>query len=298
MRLPKSTLEQWSILQAVVDCGGYAKAAEKTHRSQSAISYAIKQLQDQLDVQLLMIDGRRARLTSNGEVLLARARHLVEDALRLEALVRSLQQGWESQVRLVVDAAFPLPALLSALRDFSVAHPNTVVQLQEVILSGADEAMLAGSADLVIGTRVPAGFLGDLLMSVDFVAVAHPGHPLHQLGREITDKDLESELQVVIQDSGRRNPRSDGWLGSERRWTVTSLETALASVCGGLGFAWLPEHLVLQSLEAGMIKPLPLCAGQRRQVSLHLMFVQPELAGPATRQLAEFIRASLQGAAA
>lgn len=290
MKVPRSTLEQWRILQAVVDCGGYAQAAEALHRSQSSVSYAIKQLQDQLGVPLLVIDGRKARLTAEGATLLPRARHLLDDALRLEDLADSLNQGWEPQVRLVVDAAFPQPPLMRALRDFSAAHPNTQVQLKEAILSGADEALLTGTADLVIGTKVPPGYLGDLLLEVDFIAVAHPEHPLHELGRELASDDLATQLQVVIQDSGRQNPRDDGWLGAERRWTVTSLETALASVSAGLGFAWLPEHLVRPSLEAGRVKPLPLGAGQRRPVLLYLIFAQPELAGPATRRLAEFIR--------
>jgi DNA-binding transcriptional LysR family regulator len=290
MKIPRSTLEQWRILQAVVDCGGYAQAADAMHRSQSSVSYAIKQLQDQLGVQLLSIEGRKAKLTAEGATLLTRARHLLDDALRLEALAGSLNQGWEPQIRLVVDAAFPLPVLLRALQDFSAAHPNTQVQLKEVVLSGADEALQTQTADLVIGTRVPPGFLGDLLVEASFIAVAHPEHPLHQLGRVVTQDDLATQLQVVIEDSGRQNPRDEGWLGAERRWTVTSLETALASVASGLGFAWLPEHLIRESLAAGQVKPLPLHSGQRRQVLLYLVFAQPELAGPATRRLAEFIR--------
>lgn len=290
MKVPRSTLEQWRILQAVVDCGGYAQAADAMHRSQSSISYAIKQLQDQLGVPLLVIDGRKARLTAEGATLLTRARQLLADAFKLEELAGSLHRGWEPQIRLVVDAAFPLPVLLRALQDFSAAHPNTQVQLKEAVLSGADEALLSSTADLVIGTRVPPGFLGDLLMETSFIAVAHPAHALHQLGRELTHDDLAKQLQVVIQDSGRENPRDEGWLGAERRWTVTSLETALASVASGLGFAWLPEHLIQDSLQAGQVKPLPLHSGQRRQVLLYLVFTQPELAGPATRRLAEFVR--------
>ncbi|VEB42274.1 chromosome replication initiation inhibitor protein [Chromobacterium violaceum] len=44
----KTTLEQWQVLRAIVEEGGFAQAAEKLHRSQSAVSYAVARLQEQL----------------------------------------------------------------------------------------------------------------------------------------------------------------------------------------------------------------------------------------------------------
>src|SRR5258706_351036 len=48
---PRITLEQWRALQAVVEEGGYAQAAEKLHKSQSTVTYAVQQIQKLLDVQ-------------------------------------------------------------------------------------------------------------------------------------------------------------------------------------------------------------------------------------------------------
>src|SRR5689334_8250100 len=104
MKIPRSTLEQWQVLQAIVDCGGYAQAAEALHRSQSSVSYMVARLQEQVGVELLEIDGRRARLTKNGEALLRRARALLDDAFQLEEFARSLNQGWESELRFAVDS--------------------------------------------------------------------------------------------------------------------------------------------------------------------------------------------------
>ena len=95
------------ILAAVVDRGGFAQAASALHRSQSAISYALANLQDALGVALLEIRGRKAELTPAGRELLRRSRLVTDQFERLESLARSLQQGWESELRLVVDAAFP-----------------------------------------------------------------------------------------------------------------------------------------------------------------------------------------------
>ncbi|WP_143514819.1 helix-turn-helix domain-containing protein, partial [Pseudomonas syringae] len=49
----KTTLEQWALLERVVEAGSFAKAAEETHRSQSSVSYNLSLLQERLGVALL-----------------------------------------------------------------------------------------------------------------------------------------------------------------------------------------------------------------------------------------------------
>ncbi|MCP3291660.1 helix-turn-helix domain-containing protein, partial [Aeromonas hydrophila] len=63
---PKSTFEQWRIFQAVVDCGGYAQAAEALNKSQSSLNHAVAKLQQSLGVALLEVRGRKAVLTPAG----------------------------------------------------------------------------------------------------------------------------------------------------------------------------------------------------------------------------------------
>lgn len=293
-RHPRVTLEQWRTLQAVVDFGGYAQAAEQLHRSQSSLSYTVAKLQQQLGMSLLRIEGRRAVLTPAGEVLLRRSRQLVQDAAELEAVAHNLDQGWEPDIRVVVDAAFPSACLMAALKQFVPLSRGTRIQLNEVVLSGADEALLEGRADLVICGHVPQGYLGDQLIEVEFIAVAHRDHALHQLQRKLTNEDLRREIHVVIRDSGVQLKRDVGWLGSTERWTVTSIDKATEALVGGLGFGWLPYHQVKKFIDAGELLPLPLREGQRRKVHLHMVFGQPERAGPATQKLAAILRENCQ----
>ena len=240
MKAPRVTLDQWRTLQAVVDHGGFAQAAEVLHRSQSSVSYTVARMQDQLGVPLLRIDGRKAVLTEAGEVLLRRSRQLVKNASQLEDLAHHMEQGWEAEVRLVVDAAYPNARLVRALTAFMPQSRGCRVRLREEVLSGVEELLIEGVADLAIsGFSIP-GYLGTEMSDVEFVAVAHPEHPLHRLNRELSFQDLESQMQVVIRDSGRQQPRDVGWLGAEQRWTVGSLATAAAFVGSGLGLPGCP----------------------------------------------------------
>jgi len=149
------------------------------------------------------------------------------------------------------------------------------------------EAITEGLADVVVTAHVPNGYFGEFLVDVTFVAVARPEHPLFAVGHGLSFDDLTRYVQVVVRDSGIKHPRDEGWLGAERRCTVSSMEASLATVKAGLAYAWLPEHVVAESLRNGTLKPLPLATGKERRVPLHLVLVQGEVAGPAARAAAE-----------
>lgn len=283
MSLAKTTLEQWAVLAAVVDQGGFAQAAAALNRSQSAVSYSIARLQESLDLPLLVGEGRKSVLTPHGQTLLKRARELLKEMDMLEFLARSLKQGWESELKLVVDAAFPRDRLLRIVEELQHTCPETQIHVSDVVLSGAEQAIVEGGADLVVTSRVPPGYLSDWLLDVTFVAVARADHPLLQLERELTTSDLVHHVQAVVRDSGTLHPRDEGWLGAERRFTVSSMEASLSTVAAGLAYAWLPEHMLTEQLQHGALKPLPLVTGGSRSVSLHMVLVHPEVLGPAAR---------------
>ena len=285
MPLAKTSMKQWAVLAAVVDHGGFAQAAEILHRSQSAVSYTVARLQEALDIPLLVVEGRKAVLTPHGETLLKRARTLLGDLETLDLLARSLKQGWEPTLNLVVDAAYPREHLLSIFAVLQKLCPNTQLQFADAVLSGAEEAIIDGSANIVVTTLVPPGFLGEWLFDVNFIAVAHANHPLLQLDRQLTNKDLLRHTQSVIRDSGVKHPRDEGWLGSNLRYTFSNMDGSLATVQAGLTFAWLPEHLVEEPLRRGVIRRLPLEVGAIRKVSLYLVLIRPDLTGPAARAI-------------
>ena len=289
MKIPKVTLDQWRALHAVVDYGGFAQAAIKMNRSQSSISYAVNKLQNQLGLKLLHIEGRKAVLSEEGKILLQRSRQLLSDASAIEVQALHLEQGWEAEIRLVVEAAYPTQQLMKALKQFEPLSNKTRIRLQEVVLSGAEDVLLSDNADLVISPFVPQGFLGEELIQVNFVAVAHPEHPLHQLGREITTNDLSRETQVIISDSGSKGIDA-GWLSGSQRWSVNSLESAQKIISSGLGYGWLLEEEIGQQIKNGQLKYLPLNEGRRQTSILYLIYADLTRVGPATKQLAEILK--------
>lgn len=290
----KSTLEQWRMLQAVVDHGGFAQAAAAIHKSQSSINHAVHKLQDQLGLRLLEVRGRKAHLTDTGQLMLRRARQLLAQADQLQEVAASLSRGQEAELRLAADEVFPYEGLASALCTLAEDYPHTRVQLMETVLSGGPELLSAGEVDLLIGASVPGGFLGEPLLSVEFLAVAHPAHALHALDRPLTLQDLAGSRQIVVRDSARGSSVDSGWLGAEQRWTVSHLETSVDMISRGMGFAWLPRTRIGKALASGRLRPLDLEQGGTRSTTLYLTYADPDRAGPVTRRLGDLLAAEGQ----
>jgi DNA-binding transcriptional LysR family regulator len=289
MPTPKISLDQWNALVSVVESGGYAKSAERLHKSQSTLTYAIKKLESLLGLKVFELKGRKAVLTPTGERLYRRAKTILEDTSRLEQAAGELAKGWEPEIRIAVDILFPTWLLLQCFGEFCAEHPETHLELYETVLGGTEEALAARRVEFAIGTSVPQGFAGDILMPVRTVCMAAPSHPLHQLGRELTVEDLRRHRHIVIRDSGEQRVRSAGWL-NELRLTVSNKATSIHAVATGMGYAWYPEDSVRADLERGALKPLPLREGAEKAGTIYLVFADREAAGPGTLRLAEIIR--------
>jgi DNA-binding transcriptional LysR family regulator len=291
MSPPRISLEQWRALVAVVEAGGYAQAAGEIHKTQSTVSYAVQKIEQQLDLKLFEIHGRKAELTSAGQVLYRRAKLLLERAASLERGAASFAAGWEPEVRIAVEILFPTWLLLRSLERFARERPEIRIQIHETVLGGTDEALQERRVDFAITAFLAQGFYGAPLMRLNVIAAAHPDHPLHHLGRPVTLDDLREHRQLVIRDSAiHRTRESGGWLGAEQRWTVSHKATQIAAACMGLGFAWFSEDTILREVESGHLKPLPMQEGGARSGQLYLVFADPENPGKAAARLAEILR--------
>ena len=283
------TLDQWRSLISVVDSGGYAKAAEALHKSQSSVTYAVQKLQSQLGVKAFEVKGRKAVLTPTGQFLYRRARALVEEAVATERAARKLSAGWEAEIGLAVEVAFPTWLLLQCLERFGAESPHTRIELIESVLGGTSEALLQGQAEIAITGMVPQGFMGELLMPIRFLPVAHPSHPLHRLGRPVTMQDLRAHRQLVIRESGSRRTTKPR-LEAAQRWTVSHMATSIEAAGKGYGYGWYPEYRIRDEIAAGILKPLPLRDGGESFAQLYLVFADHDAAGPGALRLAVIIR--------
>jgi DNA-binding transcriptional LysR family regulator len=286
---PKTTIEQWRILQAVVDYGGYAQAAINLNKSQSSLNHAVAKLQGMLDVQLLEVIGRKAVLTAADHVMLRRSRYLTQNVEDLESLAININQDWEPEIQIVIDLAYPRERLYPVLQEFLPQSRGSRLQLIDQVLTGTEEAIKQHKADLVITMQVPRSFLGEPIATIKFILVCHPAHPLASMSRPVDPNELAQHLQLVIKDSSVSPEEKSGWLKSQNRWTVSQFDTAIDLLRQKLGFCWLPQHKVKTLIQNNELVCLPVQDSQFKQLTAFLVCPLPDNKGPGTQLLETLI---------
>ncbi len=290
MKQPNTTLEQWLSFIAVVDEGSFAKAADALNKSQSAISYAIANLEAQLPAPLMRQQGRRAVLTEAGEVLYRRARQLLDNASDLELTAQCLADGWATKLVIAVDSIVPMEPVLSAIRGFNETAPQTRITLLETTLSGTDEALLEKRVDLMLGASLLPGFNATPLTEVCMIPVAHPNHGLTRSKQPLKESDLKSARQIVVRDSGSKRTQDKGWLEAEQRFTVSHFATAVKALEQGIGFAWLPLSYAEPGIQKGTLKKLHIESCPERKIQIYLVSAMQDVPGPAMAEFARQLR--------
>src|SRR5580704_10450795 len=154
---PMLDTDQLRSFLAIVDSGSFTKAAERVHKTQSAVSMHIRRLEEQLGCALFVKQGRSARLTEEGQRLIDYARRMIQvEAGAMAALSR---KGLRGAVRLGIPDDYAEAFLADILTDFNRRQPLVAVsvvcensaELAAQVHAGAIELALVTDHDDLAG---------------------------------------------------------------------------------------------------------------------------------------------------
>ena len=135
---------------AIVDSGSFTKAAERVHKTQSAVSMHVRRLEEQLGCALFVKHGRGARLTEEGERLIEFARRIVQ--IEAGAFAALSRKGLRGAARLGIPDDYAESFLADILAHFNRRHP--LVEVSVICEASSDLApqVAAGALDLALIT--------------------------------------------------------------------------------------------------------------------------------------------------
>jgi len=171
-------LRQLSALVAVADHGGFSAAADALHTVQSNVSSHVARLEKELGVTL--VDRQAARLTQEGEVVVARSRRITGELEGVVADLAALRHEIVGQVRLGMigtTARWLVPRMLGRVGE---QHPGVRLVVVDATSTSLEPQLVGGSLDLaVINLPLPSRDLTcEPLFDEDLVLVVPTGHPL------------------------------------------------------------------------------------------------------------------------
>ncbi len=232
----------------VAETSSFREAGDRMHRSPSAISIQVKQLEAQLGLRLLYRTTRSVKLTAEGAELLAgtkRAMHEVDLGLRRIHESADIKRGNVSLACSHTVAATQLPRILAV---FEKDYPAVRVQLRELHAGDLFNMVRQGEVDFGIGPKV-AGVGADIQFEVvlddPFMALMH--RSLAPRGRDsITLKALAS-MPLLLQSSALLTrqllddaERKSG-LKLTSKYECQQVQTLVAMAQAGLGAAIVPQ---------------------------------------------------------
>lgn len=253
------SLDSLQLVDAIARNGSFAAAAAELDRVPSAVTYAVRKLEDELDVLLFDRSGYRARLTPAGEELLREGRHLLAATADLARRVQRVAEGWERELRIALDTIIPFERLLPSISRFCGVAP-TQVRISSEVLTGSWDALVSGRADLVIGAatdvpdanRLGSGYRTMPLGPVELVFAVAAAHPLAAVPAPLPLAQLRRHRQIVVGDTSRElAARGVGLIGAPDVLAVPSMEAKLAAQVAGLGVGFVPYALAQPAIERG-----------------------------------------------
>ncbi len=247
----------------------FSAAARKLHRTQPAVSQAIRRLEEALGERLFDRSSKDGRLTEAGRVLQGYAERLLRLAEETEAAVRELQDLRRGRVLIGANEA-GVHALLPVFERFRKAHPQVFIDVRRVPARQIATQVLEGSLDFGVLTFAPAerGLAAVPLEPDELVLLAHPAHPLARR-RSVTLADLADHPIIAHNDPSPARERVLQLF--EQRHAPVDIRMALPSLDGikravemRLGVALLPRRCALTEITRGQLAAVRLPDPLRR----------------------------------
>ncbi|MEO2219232.1 LysR family transcriptional regulator [Chromobacterium vaccinii] len=247
------------VFAAVVDCGGFTRAAQQLQLPRATVSSAVQQLEAQLGARLLHRTTRRVQLTLDGGTFYERCQQLLADFDELESLFS--QQGASPRGKLRIDVPGPIgrQVLAPALPAFFRLYPDIELELGvtdrpvDLIQEGVDCVIRVGA---LAESRLVARRIGMLpqgnYASPDYLAAfGAPASPDELAGHRAVNYASPSTGKVFaweyLEDGERRE------LALKSQVSVNQVESYIACALAGLGMIQLPRYDAEPHVAAGRL---------------------------------------------
>src|SRR5262245_18644380 len=262
------------IFLAVAHERSFSRAAAKVHRTQPAVSQAVRRLEVELGEQLFDRSSKNGTLTEAGRVLQNYGQRLVRLAEETESAVRELRDLRRGRVLIGANEA-AVHTLLPLVARFRQRHPEIAIDVRRVPARQIAVEVQQGSLDFGALTFHPAeeGLLVVPVGSDELVMLAPPTHPLAKR-RQVQMEDVAKEPVVAHNDPSPARERvlrlfESKHIPLKMVISLPSLDGIKRAVEMKLGVALLPRRCAITEIASGRLVAIPVSGvSRKRQVMI------------------------------
>lgn len=287
-------LASLEVLVAIVDCGGFGRAAERLGMSPTMVSTHLARLEDRLGAQLIHRSTRRFALTPQGHLFVDEARAILEAIRHAEHAVRRGGAGPSGRVSIDAPGAIGLRFVVPAAPLFRALHPRVALDLS---VGDRSTVFRPEGFDLLIRVGTPPEGKGEVITlgRTHYAQVASPDY-LARRGTPATPDDLHDHDTVMYVSTARPVGQWRFWRAEEKR-TIRPISAATfnhgdaitQAAVAGMGIAQTLEMLVAPELAAGKLVPV-LTEWNKEPIDIQLFIPHDRTRRAAVRAAADFLR--------
>lgn len=250
------TLRHYEILRAVAQTGNFTLAAKQLYITQSAVSHAVREMEERTKTPLFERLSKGVRLTQAGEMLLGQVLPILASCENLEEQMEHLQR--KARFPIVTSITIAIHWLPNILRQFQKKWPDIPVDVQVVTASQAWQILDQGKADVafVEGPILTGEYESRVFDSYEMKVVCAPDYC--QVNEMCLDEFCREKLLMREKGSAIRD-RLDSMLYLKEKtikpvWTSVNSYALIEAAKAGLGMTVLPDILLWEELKKGNLK--------------------------------------------
>ncbi|HET6786989.1 MAG TPA: LysR family transcriptional regulator [Aquabacterium sp.] len=238
-----------AIVQEVDRLGSLTAAASALCLTQSALSHAMKKLEQQLGTDIWLREGRSLRLTPAGQHVLALSHRVLPQLRQAEERLRQIAQGQRGTLRIGMECHPCYQWLLKVVSPYLAAWPDVNVDVKQKFQFGGIGALFGYEIDLLV-TPDPLykpGLHFEPVFDYEQVLVVGRDHPLadapHVKPRQLADQVLITYPVPLDRLDIYTQFLMPAGIAPRRHKTIETTDIMLQMVASGRGVAALPRWL-------------------------------------------------------
>lgn len=283
------TFDQIETLIAIAQEGGLRAAANKINKTQPSLSVSIKNLEEEIGLELFDRDTYRMTLTEQGNTLYQKALSIQEEINQFQKIAKEFAMGKEAKINLAIDYLCPVEFLFSILNKFKSSCLETQLQMHFEVLGGSEERLLTNEAQLALTPflthkDIEYTKIGNIQL-LPVISKKLTG------GDKITKKLLEKTPQIIVKATSQKESKIQFEQNiNSPQWIVSDHLIKKELILNGHGWGHLEKTSITKELKSKSLNEIKLSSLKKTILPLYLAKYHNHAFGPVSKDLWKFIK--------
>ncbi len=291
------TLHQLRIFLQVAHYQSITKASESLHLTQPAVSIQMKKLQDQFDIPITEVIGRKLYLTDFGKELAEAAKRIMEEVEGVGHLAHAYRGNLSGKLKISVVSTgkYVMPYFLS---EFTHRHEGVKLVMDVTNRKFVIHSLEQNEPDFALVSVLPdqLSVEREELMDNELFLISNPSLVPDT---EALEPEIMNRFPLIFREPGSATRQAmEGYIermgiSNSRLLELTSNEAVKQAVMAGLGISIMPLIGIRRELEKGTLKVIPV-AGFPIVTTWNLIWLKGKQHSPASTAFLDYIRQEKQ----